>query len=164
MKDVFESVRFQQESPSAIKSGGCPLSSRIRVRFKQELLSALARNWCPLCSGICIWAYGDIYGHYFKNMRGRFPEASAVMELIKSIHLNINPTKDNYKNLSCLVYQEESRVFRRIWRKLDEGIGWFLTCHDEITVPKTKTPHAHRIMNDILSEELGNIPFEIRPE
>jgi len=54
MKDVIESVRFQQESPSAIKSGGCPLSSRIRVRFTQELLSALARNCCPFCSGMSV--------------------------------------------------------------------------------------------------------------
>jgi hypothetical protein len=37
-------VRFPQESPSAFKRGGCPLSSIIRVRIQQELLSVLLKN------------------------------------------------------------------------------------------------------------------------
>src|SRR5690554_1291657 len=36
-------VRFQQESLSALNRTGCPLSPRILVRFTQELVSALDR-------------------------------------------------------------------------------------------------------------------------
>ena len=53
---------------------------------------------------------------------------------------------------------------KMIWDELDKQIGWFLTCHDEIMVPSSKKDQALNIMNKILSQELGNIPFEIRPE
>ena len=75
-----------------------------------------------------------------------------------------NPKTESYKNLSCLIFQEESRVFRMIWDELDKEIGWFLTCHDEILVPFRMKDQALEIMNNILSQELGNIPFKIRPE
>jgi hypothetical protein len=41
-------VRFQQESLSALNRPGCPLSARILVLFQQELMSALLRKCCPL--------------------------------------------------------------------------------------------------------------------
>src|SRR5690554_4198854 len=41
-------VRFQQESLSALNRPGCPFSARILVLFQQELMSALLRNCCPL--------------------------------------------------------------------------------------------------------------------
>ena len=63
-----------------------------------------------------------------------------------------------------MVYQEESRVFRLIWDELHREIGWFLTCHDEIIVPESMKPQALKIMNELLSLELGNIPFKIRSE
>lgn len=111
-----------------------------------------------------IWAYGNNNTYYGRILKCHFPEASKVMELIKSIELPHNPTKEKYKNLACLVYQEESRVFRMIWHEIDKEVGWFLTCHDEILVPEGKSPHALGIMHEILSQELGNIPFDIRPE
>lgn len=66
--------------------------------------------------------------------------------------------------MSCMVYQEESRVFRMIWDILNREIGWFLTCYDEIIVPGNKAHQAQSIMNAILSQELGNFPFDIRSE
>jgi hypothetical protein len=54
------SVRFQQESLSAIKRGGCPLSPRIRVRFQQELLSAFSKNCCPFSAGMSV-RFGQEY-------------------------------------------------------------------------------------------------------
>lgn len=41
-------VRFQQESLSALNRPGCPFSARILVLFQQELMSALLRKCCPL--------------------------------------------------------------------------------------------------------------------
>jgi hypothetical protein len=40
---LIPTVRFQQESLSALNRTGCPLSPRILVRFTQELVSALDR-------------------------------------------------------------------------------------------------------------------------
>ncbi len=62
MNDVYESVRFQQESPSAFKRGGCPLSAGIRVRFQQELLSAFRRNPCPLSARMSV-RFAREYAH-----------------------------------------------------------------------------------------------------
>jgi hypothetical protein len=52
---LIPTVRFQQESLSALNRTGCPLSPRILVRFTQELVSALGRNRCPLWAGFCIF-------------------------------------------------------------------------------------------------------------
>jgi len=111
-----------------------------------------------------IWAYGDIDCYYYRRMEREFPGAYAVMNQIKTMDMSINPKPENYKNLAYLIFQEESRVFRMIWNELDKEIGWFLTCHDEIIVPESKKDQAYQIMFDILSQELGNIPFEIRHE
>ena len=40
-------VRFQQESLSALNRAGCPLYSGITVRFQQEQVSALGRILQP---------------------------------------------------------------------------------------------------------------------
>ncbi len=102
-----------------------------------------------------IWAYGPSNGYYSRKMQGIFPEANRTFDLIKS---------DNYKTLARLIYQEESRVFRLIWDELDNKIGWFLSCHDEIIVPEGNLSEALGIMNGILSTELCDIPFNIREE
>lgn len=109
-----------------------------------------------------IWAYGDTDTYYNKRLNWIFPEGCEIMNTIKTVNnMPCNPTDKSFKNLSCMVYQEESRVFRMIWDELDKEIGWFLTCHDEIIVPESMAAPAYSIMYDILSKELGNIPFKI---
>lgn len=70
--DPPESVRFQQESLSAIfiarlsalRKKPCPFSTGICVRFQQESLSVFSRNWCPLSPGMSV-RFGQEYAHIF---------------------------------------------------------------------------------------------------
>ncbi len=43
----ISTVRFRQESLSALIASGCPFSPRILVHFQQELVSAFSRKCCP---------------------------------------------------------------------------------------------------------------------
>jgi len=124
MKDVFESVRFQQESPSAIKSGGCPLSSRIRVRFAQELLSVLARNCCPFCSGMSVrfaqeyaesYVLAETYSRKYIDGKQQLVEETGKFDIKEddmSIHISdvssIADFSDHHSTLSSSILHVET--------------------------------------------------------
>jgi hypothetical protein len=83
------SVRFQQESLSVFKKGGCPLSPRIRVRFQQELLSVFSKNECPFWTRIC--TKKDVRD-FLKLMSKEILTHSSAKEIIEC---HINPYTAN---------------------------------------------------------------------
>lgn len=93
-----------------------------------------------------------------------FPIAGKKLHAIKCENLAENPNPSRYTNVGFLMQQEESRIFRPVWKVLmDKGIT-IGTKHDCILVPSRKVEKAMRIITSEMDKSIVHCKYEFHQE
>lgn len=63
-----------------------------------------------------------------------FPDTEQYIRNIKKVYIKDNPSKKRHSNLSFILQQKESDIFRQVWGKLKKYKVPFLTVHDSVII------------------------------
>lgn len=93
-----------------------------------------------------------------------FPKAGGMLVDLKRMTISENPNPLRYTNVGFLMQQEESRIFRTLWKALMDKNIIIGTKHDCILVPKTKTEKSLKIINKEMRKSIIHCPFDFHLE
>ncbi|MCF8346099.1 MAG: hypothetical protein K9G38_02715, partial [Bacteroidales bacterium] len=100
-----------------------------------------------------------------KELSQLFPSLARYIKIIKKTTLFRNGQKlKKYKNTSCVLQREESKIFRLIWKKLlNENIR-FINIHDAVYVDRSNLEITHEIMTGVFDTMLKGVNARIKVE
>jgi hypothetical protein len=100
----------------------------------------------------------------FQSFCVLFPVAGRILTEIKSMKIPDNPNPWRYTNAGYLMQQEESRIFRLLWKVLMDKNIIIGTKHDCILVPGSKVEKAAKIINTEMDRSIVHCKYEFHNE